>query len=481
MSLQELAQAFKATSERANREPLKHMRWLPGQQAFLSDPSPRKLFRAGNQAMGKTTCGLADVVFRCLGEHPFLDVPTPPIEAWVLCASWSQSLAVQTKLWDMLPKHRVHADTEFCPVRGFRGVMPAVRFDNDSIIRIKTTGQGGLALSGSTIHCALFDEPPASARVFSEVQKRVMHAGSQGVVMLCLTPVNAPTDWLKAACASGLIKDIHYRLEPQNMIPVGHTEPLRLKDGTVCDQKWIDQILSETMAHERNVVCHGEWEMRATGRVFTDFRDIEHVTAESPRCQVDLALGVDWGDGKSFSQTAILCAVDSSGPFEKVWVLDEYVSEGSTLIEDDARAIQAMLARQGVEWGDLDFVYGDRDYSGRRRGATRKSNRDLTDAVSKLLGIPSGRLRPAVKTAKTGHGTGTGSVHRGVRFIHYAMVRAGHFHISHRCKRLIACLKRWELRRDDEYKHSIDALRYSLSHWIFKRRTSDGTVVRIGA
>ena len=110
MTLATFARTISALRASADREPLRHMRWLPGQQAFLSDPSPRKLFRAGNQAMGKTTCGLADVVFRCLGEHPFLDVPTPPIEAWVLCASWSQSLAVQTKLWDMLPKHRVHAE-----------------------------------------------------------------------------------------------------------------------------------------------------------------------------------------------------------------------------------------------------------------------------------------------------------------------------------------------------------------------------------
>ncbi len=484
MSLQELAQAFKATSERANREPLKHMRWLPGQFAFLNDPSPRKLFRAGNQSMGKTTAGLADIIFRCMGSHPFLDVPDAPIEAWVICASWSQSLAIQGKLWALLPKDEVHPDTEFCPVKGFRGVNPACRFKNNSIIRIKTTNQG-ISLAGSTIHVALFDEPPKSPRVYGEVQKRVLHAGKHGCVMLALTPVNADCGWLQEAVESGLITDHHYRLEPKNLIPIGQKKPMVLPDGTVCDQKWIDKIVAESLPWEVPVVVHGAWNMSTVGAALCDFRDTDHITSEGPVGEVKLALGMDHGDGSQFSQFAVLVAVQYSqspdgATYPRVWILDEYCSESTTTPDMDARSIRIMLNRHGIKWEDLDHVWGDRNYPGRRGGSSKKSNLDLIHAMARELHVPHNRLRPHIRTVKRGKGRLTGSVHRGIRFIHYCMVRPGHFHISPNCKRLIECIKRYEM-KSDEWAHGIDALRYALNTWIFeKRRSSTRTNLRIG-
>lgn len=480
MSLAEVARSMRALQVAAERSPLNHIRWLPGQRAFLSDPSPRKLFRAGNQSQGKTTAGLAEVVFRCIGVHPFLQIAEPPIEAWVVCASWSQSLAIQAKLWDMVPKDLVHPDTVFCPVKGFRGVNPACQFLNGSIIRIKTTQQGGLSLAGSTIDCALFDEPPKTSRVYGEVQKRVMRAGRDGVVMLCLTPVNAPCDWLREACEEGLITDHHYRLTPANVIPVGYSEPLTLRDGSVCDQKWIDRVVAETMSWEVPVVVHGEWEMKSVGSVFADFRDADHITHDLPKGQVQLSIGIDHGDGANFSQAAVLIAVDDSGEYPKIYVLDEYISESTTTPDMDAASIRVMLRRHQLDWADLDHVWGDRAYPGRRGGASKKSNQDMIHAMARELGVPYSRIRPTIRTVKRGRNRGAGSVHRGVRFLHYAMVRPGHFHINPRCVHMIECLKRWEL-KDDGYKHVIDALRYSLQTWIFARRRQQGQAVRIGA
>ena len=480
MTLANLAQTLTRLQANAERQPLKHMRWLPGQHAFLNDPSPRKLFRAGNQSQGKTTAGLADVVYRSLGNHPFLEVAPAPIEAWVVCASWSQSLAIQAKLWAMVPKFRVHKNTEFVPVKGFRGVNPAVRFDNGSIIRFKTTQQGGLSLAGSTIDVALFDEPPKSSRVYGEVQKRVMRAGRFGCVMLALTPVNAPCDWLREAVAEGLITDHHFPLNEKNLIPVGYTEPLVLTDGTVCNQEWIDRIIAETMPWEVPVVVHGEWEMKSVGSVFSDFRDNEHISHELPTSHARLAIGIDHGDGSNFSQAAVLVAVDDSGEYPRVYVIDEYVSESTTTPDMDAASIRVMLKRHGFDWQSLDFVWGDRAYPGRRSGASKKSNNDLIHAMARKLGVPHSRMRPSIRTVKRGRNRGAGSVHRGVRFIHYAMIRPGHFHVNPRCTHLIECIKRWEL-RDDQYKHMLDSLRYSLNTWIFQQRRQQGQNVRIGA
>ena len=484
MTLDALAQAIEATRARVVRNPLDHIRWLPGQYSFLSDPSPRKLFRAGNQSQGKTTAGLADVVWRCLGTHPFLKTQDPPIEAWVICASWSQSLAIQAKLWALVPQDDVHPATEFDPVRGFRGVNPACRFKNGSIIRIKTTQQGALSLAGSTISCALFDEPPKTHRIYGEITKRVLKAGRFGVISLCLTPVNAPTDWLREAVQNGQITDHHFKLEPKNLIPVGSTEPLRLPDGTVCDQKWIDRVIAETLPWEAPVVIHGEWEMSTVGAALCDFKETEHVTKELPQGATKLAIGIDHGDGSHFSQACVLVAVQYSrdpdgASYPRVFVLDTYVSESTTTPDMDARSIRIMLERNDLKWSDLDYAWGDRSYPGQRGGSSRKSNTDIIAAMGRELHVPHTRLRPQIRTVKRGSGRVAGSVHRGVRFLHYSMVRPGHFHVHPRCTRLIESINRYEM-KSDEWAHMIDALRYALNHWIFEKRARQSQRVRIG-
>jgi hypothetical protein len=217
--------------------------------------------------------------------------------------------------------------------------------------------------------------------------------------------------------------------------------------------------------------------MQSVGAVFTDFND-SHITKDKPKGEVKLALGMDHGDGASFSQVCVLCAVDDSGEHEKVWVLDMYSSESTTTPDMDAESINIMLRRNGLEWSNIDYVWGDRAYPGRRSGASKKSNNDLMHAMARTLRVPQSRLRPSIKTVKRGQNRGAGSVHRGTRFIHYAMIRPGHFHIHPRCTRLIDSLKRWQM-RDDEWKHAIDALRYTLQTWIFQRRRSQNHTVRL--
>lgn len=470
--------------------PLDYFQWLPPQHAFFSCPDRVKLFRAGNQALGKTTSGLAEVLWRCTGTHPFLTVPSRGIEAWVICASWSQSLAIQQKLWDLAPKDLVHPETEFDPVKGFRGKNPALRIraadGSWSIIRIKTTNQGGLMLAGASIDVAMFDEPPKSARIFGEVLKRVMKAN--GVVLLTLTPVNAPTEWLQELTVPRedgtppLVTDIHYKLTPDVLIPMGSDEPLRLRDGTPCDEAWIRQIIRETLPHEVPVVVHGEWEMRVEDGVFRAFRASgpstgphhSHVIEALPAGTYDLRLGVDYGHGGNFEQVAVLVAVrrDPKTKQDRVYIVDEYVSDRETTQDDDARAILDMLDRNGLTWSSLDRAYGDRPYGG--KGGAKvggKSNKGLEAALVKLDAAKRREaLEPRIRTVKRGRGHGAGSVHVGAEYLHRAMVREGHFRIMRRCSRGIESLSKWDW-TDSEWKHWIDALRYALDDRIFGGRT----------
>ena len=478
LQLERIAIAIAELRRRRRDNPINYIDWLPGQHKFLNDASKRKLFRAGNQAHGKTLAGLSAIHFRCTGQHPFLKVPDPPIEAWVICASWSQSQAIQQKFWDLVGKTGALVDgIEFDAKNGFGAKNPIVRYRNGSVVRFKTTQQGSINLSGATIDLALFDEPPASQRVYSEIQKRLIRRS--GTLLLTLTPIGAPCDWLKKQVAAGNLSETWAKLEAKNLIPVGRLEPLKLLDGTPMDQAWIDGVIAETLDHEVGVVCHGEWEIRTSARVFSAFSTSEHVTEHMPRGECTISIGIDYGDGANFSQSAILVAVDDSGGFARVHVLDMLTSEASTTIDQDAAAILAMLHRNGMSWGSIDQCYGDRVWSGKRSNLAKKSNRSMQAAIGQLLQIPEHQMTPKLQTVKRGQGHGRGSVAHGCRWLHAAMVRPDHFTIHPRCENLIASLNKWNF-GNDENKHAIDALRYAVDNWIFAKRSAVVSPVILG-
>jgi phage terminase large subunit-like protein len=404
-------------------------------------------------------------------------VPDPPIEAWVLCASWPQSLAIQGKLNELLDPAELDPRTRtFDPKNGFGANGPVVMLRNGSVIRFRTTQQSGLDLAGATIDVALFDEPPYSQRVFSEVDKRRLR--TNGVLLMTLTPINRPTDWLRELAEGGGLSDHHYRLEPENLIPVGASQPLTLKDGTPMDQVWIDAVVSSSLAHEIPVVCHGEWELRTMSRYFAAFTDVEHISEAPPRGKCELVLGIDHGSGGDFSQVAILAAVAKGPDWERVWVLDEYIATQDTTTQNDADSIVDMLARNGIRWDELDHIHGDRSWEGRKSTHARKSNALLMQAIGRRLGHdPS----PDIRTVKRGHGRGKGSIDAGGRYLHQCMVRPGHFSVHPRCTRLIESMNRWDF-SDSEWKHAIDGLRYSLDHLIFapNRRSGGPPVLLYG-
>jgi hypothetical protein len=477
MTLSRLHQITSRRRRRFEQRRARYLRWLPAQHEFLTTDARLKLLRLGNQFGGKTTVGLSEVNFRCTGKHPFIDVTPPPIEAWIVCASWSQSVAIQRKFWELCDKDELDPDTVFDPMRGFRGKNPAVRYKNGSIVRFKTTNQGGLNLAGATIHFVLIDEP-TEQRIFEELKKRLLR--TNGSMALTLTPINGPTDYLRELAEKGALVDIWHRLEPEQLIPIGAELPMRLPDGTPMDDAWIERIRAETLDLEEPVIVDGEWETRTQGRVFGAFdprpKGGRHITAVVPDVDLKVCLGVDHGQ-KDFKQVALLVGVDVSDPQNtRVHVLDEYVGEGNTLPKDDAKAILAMLARWGWRWEHIDHARGDKPYDGAasRRVSIRKSNKELMVAIKKQLGLSSrDRLTPYIKQAKTGAGGGRGSIDRGCTWLHRCMLREGGFTVHPRCKRLIESMEKWDY-RDNDYKDPIDALRYATWTYAIQGGGSNG-------
>ncbi len=462
----------RALAKSREEHPLRWMQWTPPQLAFLRDPSSRRILCLGQQLGGKTTVGLADTIYRCLGEHPYQPLPPRPrgrpFQAWVVCYSHQQSLQIQAKLWALLPKDRLHPDTIYQGLsKGFRGKNTAIVFDNGATILIKTTKQGPEALASGTVDHVQVDEPTSLA-CWQELKGRVRR--TNGTISATLTPINAPTAYLQEEVEQGILSYHRYDLTQANATPVGSRRPLCLEDGTPITDAWIAQLRARTPEAVRGTVLDGHWESRGVGRYFGPFVALEgvggsHVTDALPLgVDVDLYLGIDHGD-RPGKQIALLVAVETvSGA---VWLLDEYTDEsGIASTDTDAAGVLAMLARSRQQWIDLKHAMGDRVHM--PGSVRRKSNEDLMRALAVRLGTVPQALTPQLDTVKKSRGNLRDYVGSGARWIHQKMVEPDGFHINPRCKRTIWALNNWTGPGPDcPEKDPVDALRYALEPLIY--------------
>ena len=454
--------------------------WLPLQDDYLRSQSRYRLLRTGNQVVGKTTVGCHDLSLHAMGLHPYRSAGrVGPGEYWLVCASWAQSVAIQTKLFQMLPTSRLHPTTRFDAVRGFVGQNPAVRVLHEqggySVIRIKTTNQGGLSLASATIDGCVVDEPPKSQRIYTELMSRVERRGWLSILM---TPVNAPTDYLREVVDQDHTPwvDLHRPLTPAELVPVGGRSPLIDGLGQPMDADWIKARSAKVPAHEVGIVVHGEWELRATDRYFSAW----NMQTGGPLPEMDLwtSLGVDHGS-KPGKQCYVLVGVVDLGPCEMphVYVLEEYVDPtGRAVPLQDARSLLDMLARQGWSWQDLDDACGDRALMYGRGG--EKSNRQLAVAVNRLLGR-RGQLRPRLRTIKKGHERGAGSALRRSRYLHWLTAQS-RLTVAPHCTAVLEALASWDGSSRHAAKDIIDALMYSLDRWCFDKIRRPSVRLEVG-
>lgn len=461
-SLQAMASQLLKLEDETKADPLRFAVFTPPQEKFLRSRAKFFLLRGGNQ-VGKSYVGAAETIWRCIGGHPYKPTKPPPITAWIVCHSWSQSLVIQEKVHALIPPGELHPDMEFVRGKGFRGTgSPVVRFKNGSIIRFRTTqqssaGRGTVALASGTVDWIWVDEPPPP-QAWSEIAARVLR--TRGSVGITMTPVGVPVDYLKKMCEDGQIVDIPAPLNLANVTPAG-CRPL-------LTQAEIDQMANSYLKFDRAVRMEGSWEgFTPDGVIFESFRD-EMISDVRPRGgEWRMAVGIDHGSGEA-SQCAVLVAIQIPDPRKKrgdgndyyTYVIDEYTS-GAADAEIHARGILAMLRRNRLEPKDIYRWTGDRSHGGDRYGG-RMSNTMLRSAFEHVLGYPRGRgfrIHTAYKPSY--------SVYYGCRVIHEAMSR-GRFQIHPRCKTSIKSLKNWALTKQgrmdnmSQHKHLIDALRYAI-------------------
>ena len=472
-----------------------HFRWTPAQDAWLrlNPQSGVKLFRAGNQAIGKTSAAMQEIDWRARGNHPHYRVRKPPVEIWVVCTSWSQSVAIQTKFWDMCDRSGLTQDTRerFRADIGWGKDNPTVIYECGSIVRFRTTNQKAKALAGSSVHYIHIDEPTTET-VFRELRKRVMR--TRGAMGITLTPVNWDCTYLRnevehGAAASttlgtgltltqgGTIDEVHARLTPENLIPLGSTKPIELYDPSTnamipMDQRWIDEVRRTTPALWAPVILDGEWESAPEGVFFKCFdvkkHRIEIGKLNPARGAIRWAIGFDYAAAdRPLGHCAVLCQVqdyvdDRGHTRQRILAVDEVALEGTSTNEHFARDVVSMLDRNGIRWSDLAAAHGDNPVTSRW---VKKSNIATMTAIAAEIGIPYNALQPRILSAKDD--VASHAAYDASNQWLYERIASSNFYVSAKCKTLVEGFTTWDYNRKHPLKDIVDACRYSLKPWAF--------------
>ena len=462
LRLQSLASASVRLSTAAEQNPLKYWRPTPVQKRVVQDYFAIVLLRGGNQ-IGKTMVGCFEVHCRCIGWHPYKKVKPPPVKIWIIVHSWEQSKVIQEKIWEMAPKNELHPDTEYIPGKGFRGKYPVVKYKNGSIVYFKTTGQGTLGVASGTVDYVWVDEPPPPD-IWGELKARTTR--TRGQMLLTLTPIGAPVDYLRDMVKDKLISEHVGVMSVENCTPEG-CRPMMT-------QEEIDALARSYLPIDREARINGDWDGGVPeGRIFDAFSD-EHISdfypsltyfdkqgREKDRTFI-WTIGIDHGHDVA-SQVALLILIDMTDPKDPdIYVVDEYVADGAGA-KRHARGIIQMLKRNELEIADITRWTGDRPHKGRKSGDGKMSNSILMSGFADELGYPKGGLPFKIKTAYKPRW----SVIYGCQTIHERMI-SGRFQIFPSCEKTIKSLKNWAIKSNgllntlSEHKHCIDGMRYAI-------------------
>tara|TARA_R110000803_G_scaffold68545_2_gene130481 strand:- start:104 stop:1555 length:1452 start_codon:yes stop_codon:yes gene_type:complete len=461
-SLQKIVDLTQKLSADTIRDPIKYWQPTPIQSRVLCDESNIVLLRGGNQ-IGKTMVGVYETHSRCIGAHRFKNVEKKPIVVWIIVHSWEQSKVIQAKFWELAPKDELHKDTEYIPGKGFKGKYPIVRYKNGSIAFFKTTGQGTLGVASGTVDFMWIDEVPPP-QLWGELKARITR--TRGDMLITLTPIGAPIDYMKKMVEDGLISEHVGIMSVENCTPLGCKPMLNQAD--------IDALSISYLPIDRAARMSGDWEGGVPdGRIFDSFTT-EMINDFTPSYiyydeegkeknrNLIWTIGIDHGHDIA-SQVAILACVDmtiESKPH--VYVVDEYISDGAGA-NIHAHGIITMLKNNDLEIADINRWTGDRAHGGSKKGVGKMNNAMLSSGFAHVLGYPKSNLPFKIKTAYKP----AWSVWYGSQLIHELMC-SGRFQIFPKCDKTITSLKNWALKKSgamdtmSPHKHAVDALRYGI-------------------
>lgn len=487
-SLLAQVRAREALARRKAARPLDYLPWLRFQcDVFRACArSKRLLARAGNQTLGKTTAGIAVMLWRCLGFSPYFPVRPAPCRALLIASTATQSLEIQRKIFELLPRDEIDWRlTHYDDRVGFGANRPRIAFLNGSSIRIATNDAGPRSFQGGTYDFIWIDEVPSPA-VLRAAERRLLVSG--GPLLLTLTPVDADASHVEALVEKGVYHEVQGRLIVENLIVEKTGLPRVLGDGTVCDQTWIDEERRAISSQWAPILLDGEWRVSGVGAYYAEVFDrAVHV---SDRVQLDPLdgeirwhLGIDYASAdRPAGSVATLVQVQTMkgqpGEPDKQWVVVEdcVALPGTATVAMLVDDTLAMLARAGLNWRSLHTVYGDNPVRGKHEW---KGNQNFLKFLAIRQRKAQEAIRPRILNAKEGQ-MSAGSRSAGVQYL-YDLVASKRLVVRSKATAQIEMFEEWIFKKDHPAGDRNDSLRYALKDYVF---SSDNpyarTVLRLG-
>jgi phage terminase large subunit-like protein len=181
-----LEQAVLELERRKREDPLAHIYKPHTFQEKIHRSRHKITLVLGGNRTGKTYSGVAEAILYALGRETYAEVPNPPNLVWyVVPTSSTYKDAVEPILETFMPwKHVVRHDRKY----------NEFKFDNGSVLAIKSSDQRQRRLVGANVDFVVVDEPTPKV-VFDELTARTI--SSNGRVLHILTPVDEKIDtWL---------------------------------------------------------------------------------------------------------------------------------------------------------------------------------------------------------------------------------------------------------------------------------------------
>lgn len=464
-----------AVAEGAALRRWEHVRLTVPQSLWLPEPARLSLLRKGNQ-LGGTTALLMDLISRCRGDDSlgtFLH-HKPPINAIVISESWDQMGqpgGFMSKLWELLPKDEIDPKIAFEPGRGITGKPPRIVFTSGpgkgSVIGFGTYRQGAARLAGSTVQHVAADEPPPSS-LLAELVPRLLRY--RGTLRINYTPVLDMPDQveLRQLVARGLVIEHNPHLTEANCWPIG-------APFAWVRQAEIDEMASLLPAAEVGMRIRGDWEPVITGNWLSAWDEGLHIRRDTPPEGSTLGVGIDHGANAGKQAASLFGAADLHSLHPYGWFLDEDIGTGRTSTKDDARAILAMLRRNGLEWHHVDVWVGDRATT-MDRMLISKDNAKLRAELAALVRVPLEQF-PVIETARKG----AGSLDHGLRKWNALLALKDqdgtpHIAVNPRAQQTAQFCAKWAGNKNDPLKNVGDAARYVLNRVVGQVATPTGTI-----
>lgn len=448
------AELFADGGDRVELAMLGSPRLTAPQIAFCSDSRRKVLWRGGN-SIGKSFGHAWDIVHFARGTNPYRKTRRSPVDIMVAGYSYAQMDPLLDKLWKLLPKGEIDPKLYRVEGQGIKGYKePVIRFIRGpgagSNIFLVTYQQGAQRIKGFQGHRLSFDEPPP-IQIYGEAIPRCNRYKAELRITMTPTPESPPLEYLKKEVDLEKIHEMQTSYTRAAVTVLGGLVPWAWKTNAE-----IEEDLLAYLADERPMREHGAWELVAAGRWLELVGEACWVDGAWPRDRRwTVAVGIDHGT-RPGRQSATLVLMDDAG---EVWILDEHRTETVSSVEDDAKGILAMLARNRIPWNKVDVWVGDRATPDSFYGLA-KSNADLLVALAAELRMTVKGVKDRGLFIKTAWKP-QNSLRPGIAKI-LSLARRGLLKVHAQAKGFRAAAMGWKGQLNSPLKDPVDSARYAI-------------------